>query len=210
MKKQILSTLIMGFSAFLLCFPISEANAKITRTCKATYEIYVFSSNWDYIGRGDFAAFSASGRCGDLVPDRCRRRARDRAIACMEEHHDDWYYQQFPFYHAGWSRWVSKPPMCESSRIQNYNYQNLSQSVRNKAALIKYNDSYWRNRSGQFYVQVRAVSFKDTYPYGTGSDCNKQVHLGTNASTAASEDHRQHARKSAINHGAAINMAVLF
>lgn len=54
-----------------------EANAGITRACKAHFEISINGSTLT-LGR-----FETRRGCGSSVPNRCRRRARDQAQACM-------------------------------------------------------------------------------------------------------------------------------
>lgn len=56
----------------------------ITRSCDARY-------NWETTGGtfgGSFTHFTGKGGCGSTVPNRCRERARDAAMNCMNTHRD--------------------------------------------------------------------------------------------------------------------------
>ncbi len=78
---------------------------KIKRSCKAKYYAMVRSFSYEnekgdrklinisygemrvYVGKGDFIAH---GSCGKLVPNKCRKRARDKLIDCA------WAHAKFP------------------------------------------------------------------------------------------------------------------
>jgi hypothetical protein len=60
----------------------SPAMAKITRSCDASYFWQTTGGTYS----GTFAKFTGKGGCGSIVPNRCRERARDAAMACMPTH----------------------------------------------------------------------------------------------------------------------------
>lgn len=65
------------------------AEAKIVRHCKSAYELQYLSINGDSFPNGKrlrFGDFTSRGGCGNLVPNRCRERARSYAQTCMKTH----------------------------------------------------------------------------------------------------------------------------
>ncbi len=62
----------------------SFASKKITRSCKAYYEITTRQQGMDV--KITLGNFSTTGSCGKSVKNRCRERARDNAHQCMETH----------------------------------------------------------------------------------------------------------------------------
>lgn len=77
----------------LIGSPVHAANT--TRSCDGFYQ-------WETTGGsfgGTFGKFAGKGGCGTTVPNRCRERARDAAMACMATH-----------WHIRWERRV--PEAC--------------------------------------------------------------------------------------------------
>ncbi|NEP87783.1 MAG: hypothetical protein F6K18_13685 [Okeania sp. SIO2C2] len=84
----------------------------IKRSCTGYYQVESSSltaQNGVIVGR-----FHARRGCGHNVPNRCRRKARDAAHNCMEDH---WNYKKV------------MPQLCQSEGVQNYNIRDLSQEL---------------------------------------------------------------------------------
>ncbi len=105
----------------------AQAN-NIERSCKAHYSLHLSTINneqgqWlysiaDVIGTGGESAFTARRGCGQVVPNRCRQRASEAAMQCMQAH----------------AQSTSQAPAeCRSNGVQNYSVNNLEQFAQTKA-----------------------------------------------------------------------------
>ncbi len=90
-----------------------QANAGTRRSCNAYYEVQIFALNGaPHHKTLKFGEFYATGSCGRLVPNKCRRKARDRAHACMQKHWE--------------SRHGDRPQECSLSHdVSNYDIVKL-------------------------------------------------------------------------------------
>ena len=91
-KTAVIPVILLGLSII----STEAVAANIKRSCSATYSAMVDSVTFNskhvglpyevvqvgYIGE----AFTAQGGCGKLVPNRCRKRARDKLLACARAH----------------------------------------------------------------------------------------------------------------------------
>jgi hypothetical protein len=104
-----LGTIVFAAAA-LLCMQSGDADAA-TRSCNATYELVPAVGAYETIKT---PAFSATGECGWGVWDRCRRRARDAASACMTKHNENFSSD-------------NTPDACNesTSNVNNYSIRNL-------------------------------------------------------------------------------------
>lgn len=114
-----------------IIYPQSSAFAekKITRSCTGKYVLHVKSASERYggpIAQPEMHSFTAKGRCGRSVPNRCRQRARAAALVCMEFHLNSDYQTT---YNQG------KPPYYCSShkKIYDYNILNLRSKIKQTA-----------------------------------------------------------------------------
>jgi len=91
-KTAVLPAILVGLS---IISSVAHAS-NIKRSCSATYRTMVdsvtFNSrtvklpyNFAYAGYTS-DSFSAEGGCGKLVPNRCRKRARNKLLACARAH----------------------------------------------------------------------------------------------------------------------------
>ena len=102
--------------------------ANIKRSCSANYSASVstitFNSKnvglpYEAVQVGYISdAFSAEGGCGKLVPNRCRKRARDKLLACARAHANS------P---------NQLPQACSPNNIKNYPGANLQSIIKTKA-----------------------------------------------------------------------------
>lgn len=102
--------------------------ANIKRSCSATYSAMLDRVTYDsknigmpyevvqvgYISE----AFTAQGGCGKLVPNRCRKRARNKLLACVRAHANS------P---------NQLPAACASNNVKNYPGANLPSIIKAKA-----------------------------------------------------------------------------
>ena len=105
----------------------AQAN-NIERSCKAHYSLHLSTINneqgqWlysiaDVIGTGRENAFTARRGCGLTVPNRCRQRASEAAMQCMQAH------AKTP---------AEVPAECRSDGVRNYSVGNLEQFAQAKA-----------------------------------------------------------------------------
>lgn len=123
-KITILPVILIGLS--VICTEAFAANIK--RSCSATYSATVdsvtFNSKtvglpYDVVQVGSISdAFSAEAGCGKLVPNRCRKRARDKLLACARAH-------------------VNSPNQlpqgCQPNNIKQYSGANLESIIKTKA-----------------------------------------------------------------------------
>lgn len=85
-------------------------SGSITRSCESSYII-------DYNGdKTSFGTFKATRGCGGLVPNRCRRRARDAAHECMQKHWED-------------KEKSITPLLCQINGVKEYNIKSLTEEV---------------------------------------------------------------------------------
>jgi hypothetical protein len=134
MKSYKTFSVIITFVLLLSIFSIisSKAFAKdITRSCHAHYVGTVESIELDRNGRSQKVGvpyetinfsfqdrdFSAEAGCGDLVPNRCRERAREKLLACAKAH------VASP---------DKKPESC-SNDVKRYSIQDLPPMIKEKA-----------------------------------------------------------------------------
>ena len=81
--RRALQGVLLVALASLFAFAL-PAHAGTTRSCDAHYQ-------WETTGGtfgGVFERFTGRGSCGNSVPNRCRKRARDAAMGCMSTHWD--------------------------------------------------------------------------------------------------------------------------
>jgi len=108
------------------------AEDNIERSCKAFYRLHLsgisatpggeqlirIAETIGGVGNPDGSfGFSARRGCGRTVPDRCRRRASDAAMACMEAH------AKSP---------KTMPPQCKSDGVEGYKIEDLETVVRKR------------------------------------------------------------------------------
>ena len=129
--------------------------ANISRKCNAYYKIEL--DNPSYIGKRWVPAgqFQGKGGCGRTVPNRCRRRARNRAHDCMREH---------------WNRnnVNAIPSQCAGGSIVSYRASNLQEMIKAEACdFLRWTTNSYNPRT---FVKITAVTRGDT-------DCKKDVVL---------------------------------
>jgi hypothetical protein len=100
----------------------------IERSCTAYYALHLSTINneqgqWlysiaDVIGTGGESTFTARRGCGMTVPNRCRQRASEAAMQCMQAHAKN------P---------AQAPAECRSDGVRNYSVTNLEQFAQAKA-----------------------------------------------------------------------------
>lgn len=103
----------------------------VHRSCNATYETIlsdVQDANQRWLAtigqtvalgkRSEDYLFSARGGCGAAVPNRCRRRASEAALKCMQAH------VQNP---------SARPAVCSGNNIHNYRIGDLKKLVQQAA-----------------------------------------------------------------------------
>lgn len=125
-KLMVLVVAFLGISSV----SASAVAGNIKRSCKATYWGYAKSIKFSQQGRdknvnlphsvvplGEIAAFSAEAGCGQLVPNRCRKRARDKLMACAKAHANS------P---------NNLPTACAADKVKSYPVQNLTAAVQSK------------------------------------------------------------------------------
>lgn len=125
--------------ALLASLPLAtavHADTNIERSCSAKYRVYIPESVFSD-GRPQFRVdgheplaeqytFSARRGCGATVPNRCRQRASEAALACMTDHAKN----------PG-----SRPASCTRDGVHGYTLTNLEAPV--KAAACKHAKGYW-------------------------------------------------------------------
>lgn len=103
----------------------------VHRSCTASYEVilsYVQDANHRWLAdigqivalgkRGEDYWFSGRGGCGAAVPNRCRRRASQAALKCMQAH------VQNP---------STRPAACNSNDVHDYRIGNFKKLVQQAA-----------------------------------------------------------------------------
>ena len=126
-----------------------ELREKTKRSCSAYYELEINGK------RTRMGEFSARRGCGKVVPNRCRRRARDSAENCMKAH---WALEK--------QGRKGTPSQCQpvgDLGCKGYNVQDLRKSIKKSACRLA------QGRSAR--VTVYAVTKGDK---GCGSRSQKQ------------------------------------
>lgn len=127
----------------------SEINQTTKRSCKAYYELSFNSVNGQPASTvTQLGDFEARRGCGTLVPNRCRRRARDTAVACLT---------------SGWNNRQALtqriPAECVSAGNQigmlNYNVINFEETAAAEACR-------YAGRGSTINLNVNAVTRGDT------------------------------------------------
>lgn len=118
--KSLVSVIgLVAVSSFaLFAHPVLAAN--IERSCNAYYRFHLGGVDNETgnhvfgIGEviGSQSGFTARRGCGQLVPNRCRRRAGEAAMQCMRAHTKNM---------------AQAPAECRSEGVQNYPVSNLEQ-----------------------------------------------------------------------------------
>lgn len=124
--------------AILALFTLSTEvfAGKIKRGCTAGYYAHVIGFDYNYntstrkmeetkhipldilnVAFGEEYKFKAHGSCGKLVPNRCRKRARDALLPCVKAH------VKSP---------KQMPKECRSDSIEKYPIQNLKSIIEKK------------------------------------------------------------------------------
>ncbi|MEM1046258.1 MAG: hypothetical protein AAGL24_08910 [Pseudomonadota bacterium] len=138
----------------------SVAEAKIKRGCKAWYEVDIIrASGIANVATPPFTygQFSARRGCGNSVPNRCRRRARNSAHLCMNDHWN--------------SGFVGKPQSCLNSAIQAYYTSDLKRAIQSASCNYIAGKSWLRGKS-RYWISVRARTSGD-------KECPKKVTLSS-------------------------------
>lgn len=112
----------------MITFAIDVSAANIERSCKATYLIHMGQAETESRGRlldiadvrglDESYAFSARRGCGSTVPNRCRQRASEAALQCMQAHSKNPH---------------SMPTACKSNGVENYSITDLDAVARERA-----------------------------------------------------------------------------
>jgi hypothetical protein len=118
MKYLIIKMAVL--SSMLLMFTAGTLNADTVRRCKSYYELQYLSINDTPIQNGQkirFNEFESRGHCGNLVPKRCRERARGHAQDCIKKHWE--------------TRWAgTRPGLCSNSKgVEGYNLQDIKKRL---------------------------------------------------------------------------------
>ncbi len=84
----------------------------LKRSCNGAY-VAEYKTASGQIGKLTFGGIQATGGCGRLVPNRCRERARNALLKCMEKHE--------------FANKPSTPIECTSkNRVRKYPYKNIA------------------------------------------------------------------------------------
>ena len=126
MIRILLRTLVF---ASLFFFQATAYAAKTSRACTGKYMLHIKSASEAYgnpIAQPELYSFTAKGRCGKSVLNRCRERARSAALLCMEFHLNNDYLTQYS---------ANKPPYYCSKykKIFDYHINQLSTKIRQTA-----------------------------------------------------------------------------
>ncbi len=119
MSGLVLKSAILS-GVLLLILGGGTVNADTVRRCQSYYELQYLSINDDPIQSGPkirFGDFESRGNCGNLVPNRCRERARGHAQNCIKKHWE--------------TRWTgTKPDLCTYNRgVESYNVQDIKKQL---------------------------------------------------------------------------------
>lgn len=112
-----LLTLGIGTVGWLSTEP---ARADIVRHCRSHWELQYLSINGSSFPHGrrlSFGAFESRGNCGNVVPNRCRRRARGHAQDCLNKHWQD--------------RWLGqRPALCTNNHgVEGYTIDDIKRTL---------------------------------------------------------------------------------
>jgi hypothetical protein len=150
-----LSTLMILFTSFY----VSQQAFAIERSCNAYFGMDIVQVDGNRVQSRTltFGNFFTRRGCGQTVPDRCRRRARDSAHSCMRDH---WTHV----------RDMAAPKSCRGQDVRNYQVRgSLHNEVEKQAC--EYARAWINPNVNQVVVNVRAVSEGD-------SGCAMQSDLG--------------------------------
>ncbi len=107
MKFNLRQTICTFGSAVAITAFFSNAAYAIQRTCNGAYEAEYKTASGQ-TGKLVFGGFEATRGCGRAVPNRCRDRARNALLKCMDRHH----FEN-----------TSAPPLeCKTDGVKNYPY----------------------------------------------------------------------------------------
>ncbi len=107
-SKRTLTILMLVLSMFIL----SNSAHAITRGCDGNYKIYPKNNAHNVIYS---STFGARAGCGRFVPNRCRKRAREKLHQCMKAH---WNVKKKSY----------APDACR--KVSNYPFNNLNKELR--------------------------------------------------------------------------------
>ncbi len=128
----------------------AHASANIRRSCSAAYQIVPNHGGYEPITIGKF---SARAGCGRFVPNRCRSRAKAKALDCIKKH---WNGRFNDF----------TPTECtETSSVTNYQYTELLAELADQICGTYDTDSV--------RVQIKGISWGNT-------NCGGSLQLATN------------------------------
>jgi hypothetical protein len=132
-KLQKLTLLLISILGLFL-FNTNIFAKNIKRTCNAEYSIYMYDArvpnttrvlfriNQEAKGTAveSYRKFTAKGGCGKLVPNRCRKRARNAILDCTRAH----------------AKHPSKTPAeCNSKNIMNYKINDFNTLIKKTVCL---------------------------------------------------------------------------
>ena len=135
-RCRLTSTLLVIALGVLSAIALPVWAGNVHRSCKAFYSFHMSQAvdannkwlvNIANVGSVHDSTFSARGGCGSVVPNRCRRRASEAAMKCMEAH------ARQP---------ASTPAACKSADVQAYKVGNLEKALQQSVC------DYMRNQSG--------------------------------------------------------------
>lgn len=149
----------------------TEINQKVKRSCQAYYVLNFNSVNGQPASTTvNFGGFEARRGCGTFVPNRCRRRARETAIACMN------------------SAWTNRkvltqrePPECTSvgdAGVLNYSIRGLDGEIERQAC-------QYAARGNRINLSVSGVTQGNT-GCGPGDAKSQTIQLGNASITCRS------------------------
>lgn len=172
--KRLITTIITTGSLLLCANPLWADN--IERSCDVNYRLHLGAIQGvgnvpliriaDYIptprtadGFHNRWSFTARRGCGRTVPNRCRERASEAAMACMVAH------GQSP---------TKKPDLCTRDGVQGYPLDNLERSIHHHACNWIANNNRFNEqifpRPYHVNVDLQAVINGDTGCGGPGKD----------------------------------------
>ncbi len=137
---------LLSYTLFfvILFFQAPAFSAKTTRSCTAKYMLHIHHANQQHggpIAKKEMSSFTAKGRCGKTVPNRCRERAQAAALVCMEFHYNNDFLTTYTNNKA--------PYYCSTYRnIRGYHIGQLATKIRQTAC------GAIAPRSGTFKVKV--------------------------------------------------------
>lgn len=143
-KKSVLA--VASVALALLCVS-APASATIYRSCSATLTMsWLGSSSGPPFPDRVLDTFSARRGCGNLVPNRCRERARTSLKQCFD---------------AAIATPGVLPELCQSNGVSGYDVGRLDRAMQRKLC----EEPRWRNSS--FHVRLTMRTSGDTNCPGT-------------------------------------------